>query len=246
MAASLVLTAAGVSAKPAPSKERSGAVDRLRAKQSDPVKWTYPDWSKGLPQAPKETNATIAAREKAVDYLSLLEASFDGKHFYNTLRVYQCGNHATRQFIGAAFVAKACEKDPATDDPACLYFAHKLHCRMLRKMDFARRKHIIPYELPFCTYLLNMPKTSLRPAAPKAPSKVFRCNEWNLDKKPIDKRTVAKLKRRRQEPPREEARNPILRGAQRSAMVRKQIPTGVPDAQPPLDDPGRSGLPPHG
>lgn len=407
--------------------------DELRAKRSDPAKWTYPDWSDGLPQPPKESNATIEAREKSVDYLALLEGSwkhfrspdsvfdehastgsllkrgipsaygalssislaaeiyertgnrfyldyaaesftkflkgavklrekgvsfgeinigagtgtykyanalyrltrhmkltgelrtvarelgaafshypkpvkaepgrqqamsFDGKHFMDTKRMYQCGNHSTRQFVGTALVAKVFEKDPeikwlvdvcnfgwkwyqwkqsvqendnsygflclnpmiqlarahgvgieafegegyralleryaylttpsgyypqfgyaigvhalpemvlvaevaarATEDPACLYFAHKLNNRLLRTINFNRRwigaygNWISAYDSAYCTYLLNMPKTDLRPAVPKVLSKVYRCNEWNLDKESTDKIEAAMLKR---------------------------------------------------
>lgn len=53
---------------------------------------------------------------KATDYFSRLGGqqalSFDGKHFLDSRRMYACGNHSTRQFVGAALTAKAFEKDP--------------------------------------------------------------------------------------------------------------------------------------
>lgn len=389
--------------------------DELRVKLSDPAKWTYPDWSDGLPNPPMEPDATIEARAKTADYLSFLEESFlkherpfadnildelasgvpflgkerpsfvfsstialavelyerTGKRSYldwaemvfdkflqgarkahdkgvsfgemgkriggagtgtyqygimvymmskyvkltgqrlkqvreigigasrynpengSPLRMYACGNHATRQFVGAAFLAKACEKDPelkwlvdgcdfgwkwyqwkqsvqendnsygfyclnpmlqlarvhgdgieafkgegyrrlleryaylttpsgyypqfgyafymepclkkvtvaevaarATDDPACLYFAHKLYGRMRRRMKLRGWAPTAgSYETPYCTNLLNMPKTDLRPAVPKVLSKVYRTNEWNLDQESTDKVKAAMLNR---------------------------------------------------
>jgi len=403
------------------------------AKRSDSTKWTYPDWSEGLPKPPKEeTNATLEARAKATDYLGLLERtwkhshtsdsafdehastgsmfkksipygalcsislaveiyertgnqfyldyakenftklltgavklreqgtsfnkigigagtgtfkygnalyhvsrhmkltgelgtvaremgvafshypkpveakpggqqemSFDGKHYMNTTRMYACGNHSTRQFVGTALVAQVFAKDPeikwlvdasdfgwkwyqwkqsvqendnsygflclspmvelarargvgieafqgqwyqalleryaylttpsghypqfgyaigihpsmlmiqaaelaarATDDPACLYFAHKLYSRLHRTMNYDRRwiervgNVIGLYNVAYCGYLLNMPKTDLQPVAPKVLSKVYRNNEWNLDKESANKITAGMLKRK--------------------------------------------------
>jgi len=225
--------------------------------------------------------------------------SFDGKHFMDTNRMYQCGNHATRQFVGTALVARVFEKDPemkwlvdacdfgwkwyqwkqsvqendnsygflclnpmielarargvgieafkgpgyqallerytylttpsghypqfgyaigihapcqmmqiaevaarATDDPACLYFAHKLYNRLHRTINYDRRwierigNGIPYYDGAYCGYLLNLPKTDLRPAVPKVLSKVYRNNEWNLDEESANKIGVAMLKRR--------------------------------------------------
>ena len=387
--------------------------DEVRAKLPDPAKWTYPDWSEGLPKPPKEeTKATIDTRAKIADYLSFMETSFleyerpaanmlldelasgasfigrrppfeisstitlavelyertgkksyldwakmafgkylqgankahekEGESFveigrrlagagtgtyqygimvymvskhvdltdqrfkpiremgigatkYNPetgdpMRMYNCGNHATRQFAGAAFVAKACEKDPevkwlldgcnfgwkwyqwkqsvqendssygfyclnpmlqlaraygdgveafkdqgyqalleryaylttpsgyyphfgyaigmypclkkvtvaeiaarATDDPACLYYANKLYSRMFR--GYLKKSTAGAYETPYVTNLLSLPKTDMRPAAPKVLSKVYRTNQWNLDKESMDKITEGKLNR---------------------------------------------------
>jgi len=390
--------------------------DELRVKVHDSAKWTYPDWSEGLPKPPKEeTKATIDARAKTADYLSFLERSFveyerpfadnliddlasgspflgkkrphfvfssnitlavdlyerTGKKFYldyakrvfdkylegankahekgesfgemgrriggagtgtyhygimmymmskhvkltderfkpireigvaatkynpkdgSPMRMYACGNHSTRQFAGAAFMAKAFEKDPevkwlvdgcdfgwkwyqwkqsvqendnsygfyclnpmlqiaraygdgidsfkgqgyqalleryaylttpsgyypqfgyafrvqpclkkvtvaevaarATDDSACLYFANKLYSRWLRLQKIRGwAPSAGSYETSHCTNLLSMPKTDLRAGPPKVLSKVYRTNEWNLDKESTDKINAGKRNR---------------------------------------------------
>jgi len=207
------------------------------------------------------------------------------------MRMYNCGNHATRQFAGAAFVAKACEKAPevkwlldgcnfgwkwyqwkqsvqendnsygfyclnpmlqlgraygdgveafkgqgyqalleryaylttpsgyypqfgyaigmypdlkkvtvaeiaarATDDPGCLYFANKLYSRMFRGL-LKNQLTAGSYDTPYCTNLLNMPKTDMRPVVPTVLSKVYRNNQWNLDKESQDKIKDGKLNR---------------------------------------------------
>jgi len=90
----------------------------------------------------------------------------------------------------------------ATNDPACLYFAHKLYIRMHRTFNYSRRwierrKGVIGiYDTAYCGYLLNMPKTDLQPALPKVLSKVYRNNEWNLDKESAAKITAGMLKRK--------------------------------------------------
>ncbi|MHC4181216.1 MAG: hypothetical protein ACYSWU_27275, partial [Planctomycetota bacterium] len=386
--------------------------DRVLAKIQDPTQWTYPDWSDGLPDAPRESLETIAARERAVDYLALFEEAWEhvreeqsvleqhaatgsllprdrnghasfacfagitmaveiyektgnpfyldyakktfalylegaGKHdnygelqhgrgtgtykYGNTLygvgrymdfteqqarvakelgiglakytgpdRLYACGNHSTRQFVGTAFVAKVFKDDPqlkwlvdacqfgwelyqwkqsvqendnsygfyclnpmiqlaraygdgvdsfkgeeyqrlferytylttpsgyypgfgyaggsradmkmvtvaevaarATNDPACLYFAQKLYGRMLHQMrrDPPHRhgsdgNWLDAYNSAYCGYLLNLPKTDLRPAPPATLSKVYRTNEWKLDKESVAKTNAAKRAQR--------------------------------------------------
>ncbi len=387
-------------------------VDRVLAKIQDPTQWTYPDWSDGLPDAPRESASTIAARERAVAYLALFEEAWEhtrveqsvleehaatgsllprdsnghasfacfaginiaveiyertGNKFYldyakktfalylegatkhddygklqngrgtgtykygNTLygvgrymdfteeqarvakglgiglakysgpdRLYACGNHSTRQFVGTAFVAKVFEDDPelkwlvdacrfgwelyqwkqsvqendnsygfyclnpmiqlaraygdgidsfkgegyqrlferytylttpsgyypgfgyaggsradmkmvtvaevaarATNDPACLYFAQKLYGRFLHQL---RRdppyRHgsdgnwFDGYNSAYCGYLLNLPKTDLRPAPPDTLSKVYRTNEWKLDEQSVAETNAAKRAQR--------------------------------------------------
>lgn len=110
---------------------------------------------------------------------------------------YSIGIHPTMQMMEVAELAAR-----ATDDPACLYFAHKLYSRMHRTMNYnrrwiERRKGVIGfYDVAYSGYLLNMPKTDLRPAVPKVLSKVYRNNEWNLDKESTNKITAGMLKRK--------------------------------------------------
>ena len=390
------------------SLAKANPVDPVDAKIQDPAQWTYPDWSDGLPDAPRESTSTLAGRERAAEYLAMFEEAWEhtrveqsaleehaatgsllprdrnghasfacfasiniaveiyertGNQFYldyaketfakylegaakhddygelqhgrgtgtykygNTLyrvgrymdftkeqaqvakelgiglakysgpdRLYACGNHSTRQFVGTAFVAKTFERDPdiqwlvdacrygwelyqwkqsvqendnsygfyclnsmiqmaraygngidsfkgpayqklferytylttpsghypgfgyaggsradmkmvtvaevaarATNDPACLYFAQKLYGRVLHQMrrDPPHRhgsdgNWLGAYDSAYCTYLLNLPKTDLRPALPTTLSKVYRTNEWKLDEESVGETNEAK------------------------------------------------------